>query len=96
MNYNKLTPAETERLACLAEECAEVIQAVGKILRHGYEEFNLTLQKRMENRLELEKEMGDLRYSMIAMCEAGDVDKERIHTFADSKRNAVKQWLHHQ
>ena len=35
-NFNQLTPAETERLAILAEECGEVIQAVGKILRHGY------------------------------------------------------------
>lgn len=34
--FNGLSPAEVERLALLAEECGEVIQTVGKILRHGY------------------------------------------------------------
>lgn len=34
-HFNNLTPGEAERLAMLAEECGEVIQAVGKILRHG-------------------------------------------------------------
>jgi hypothetical protein len=36
-HFNGLTPAEAERLALLAEECGEVIQAIGKVLRHGYE-----------------------------------------------------------
>ncbi|MGR3521928.1 MAG: hypothetical protein ACU0FT_04160 [Paracoccus sp. (in: a-proteobacteria)] len=36
-HFNGLTPAQSERLAMLAEEAAEVIQIVGKILRHGYE-----------------------------------------------------------
>lgn len=34
-HFNKLTPAQAERLAILAEECSEVIQIIGKILRHG-------------------------------------------------------------
>lgn len=39
-HFNNLTPAEAERLAMLAEECGEVIQVVGKILRHGYESYH--------------------------------------------------------
>jgi len=39
-HFNKLTPAEAERLTMLAEECAEVIQVVGKILRHGYDNYH--------------------------------------------------------
>ncbi|MGR3524882.1 MAG: hypothetical protein ACU0CT_02645 [Paracoccaceae bacterium] len=39
-HFNNLTPAEAERLAMLAEECAEVIQVVGKILRHGYDSYH--------------------------------------------------------
>lgn len=35
-HFNRLTPAQAERLAMLAEECGEVVQIVGKILRHGY------------------------------------------------------------
>lgn len=40
LNFNGLTPGETERLAMLAEECAEVVQIVGKILRHGYDSYH--------------------------------------------------------
>ncbi len=36
-NTNGLTPAQAERLAMLAEECGEVVQVIGKILRHGYD-----------------------------------------------------------
>ena len=36
-HFNGLTPAEAERLAMLVEECSEVIQIAGKILRHGYD-----------------------------------------------------------
>lgn len=36
-HFNGLTPAEAERLAMLSEECGEVIQVIGKILRHGYD-----------------------------------------------------------
>lgn len=35
-HFNDLTNAETERLDMLAEECAEVIQAISKIKRHGW------------------------------------------------------------
>ncbi len=31
-----LSPGEIERLAILAEECGEVAQAVGKVLRFGW------------------------------------------------------------
>lgn len=36
-HFNGLRPDEAERLAMLAEEAGEIVQAVGKILRHGYE-----------------------------------------------------------
>jgi len=42
-HFNGLSPAEAERLALLAEECGEVVQAVCKVLRHGYESTNPTL-----------------------------------------------------
>lgn len=39
-HFNQLTPAQAERLAMLAEECAEVISVIGKILRHGYDSYH--------------------------------------------------------
>lgn len=95
-NFNKLTDAETERLACLAEECGEVIQSVGKILRHGYADYSPFDPTHTDNRKMLEKELGDLRYWMVEMCNKGDVSKEAVHHNADLKAVRVKQWLHHQ
>lgn len=95
-HFNGLTPAEAERLHCLAEECGEVVKAAMKILRHGYGSINPHGADLTNNRGDLEREMGDLRYSMIAMCEAGDVRKDHIHRHADIKRVEVQQWLHHQ
>lgn len=58
-HFNKLTPAEDERLAILIEECAEVIQAATKIQRHGYESTDPDSGE--TNRAALERERGDLQ-----------------------------------
>ena len=57
-HFNKLTPAQAERLAMLAEECGEVIQAVGKILRHGFESRHPNGGE--TNKDALLRELGDL------------------------------------
>lgn len=59
-HFNKLTPAEAERLAMLAEECGEVIQMVGKILRHGYHSHHPDGPAFETNRFLLSKEMQDV------------------------------------
>ena len=89
-HFNELTPAELERLAILVEETGEALQAVGKILRHGFE-FS-----RFNNKADLERELGDVRHAMIRLCEAGDLSKKVIHDRADEKRESIKPWLHHQ
>lgn len=62
-HFNNLTPAQAERLAILAEECAEVIQIVGKILRHGMESFHpVTLES---NRAALLREITDVKAAMV-------------------------------
>ena len=93
---NNLTPAESERLALLAEELSEAVQAVCKVLRHGYESFNPFDPDRVTNRRSLEIELGHVRHAMIRLCEAGDLEKRAIHDSADAKRASVAQWLHHQ
>ena len=59
MNDQNLTPAEAGRLAMLAEECAEVIQIVGKILRHGYDSYH-PADPETTNRDLLAKELTDI------------------------------------
>lgn len=94
-HFNILTPAQAERLALLSEELGEAQQAIGKILRHGYESYHPRDVLQVSNRERLEKECGDVRHAMIRLCNAGDLNKERIHEHADDKAITVQQWLHH-
>ncbi|HEY3679017.1 MAG TPA: MazG nucleotide pyrophosphohydrolase domain-containing protein [Bradyrhizobium sp.] len=97
-NFANLSPAEIERLALLAEECGECVQAIGKILRHGYESLDPTadVHNSPSNRQRLEREMGDVRAAMIMLCEAGDTSKPQVHRYADDKLRRVRKYLHHQ
>lgn len=92
-HFNKLTPTEAELLALLAEECGEVVQAIGKILRHGLDSWHP--DSGMNNRSTLEREMGDVRAAMILLCEAGLTAKDQVHRCADSKLERVGRYLHH-
>lgn len=65
-HFNKLTPAQAERLAMLAEECGEVIQIVGKILRHGYDSCHPKNPK-VTNRELLGRELLDLQTVAVTL-----------------------------
>ena len=93
-HFNKLTPSEQERLACLLEELGEVQQAIGKILRHGYESSHPeTLE---DNRTSLERELGDVLYCVEALCDARDLSEDLIKHYADKKAKSILPFLHHQ
>lgn len=95
-HFNNLTPAEAERLALLAEECGEVIKAVMKILRHGYESVNPDAQPALSNnRGDLMDELGHVRFAEHLLIESGDLVNLRISVSAANKRAKVKQYLHH-
>ena len=99
-HFNELSEAEAERLAILAEECAEVIQVVGKILRHGYESFNPHDPDGRINKRLLETEIGDLFCIVRMMTVQGDVLASLIEarsSFKTSKfDNGKGPYLHHQ
>lgn len=67
-HFNNLTPKQAELLAMLAEECGEVVQIVGKILRHGLANFHPDNPPE-SNRQLLQKEMTDL-YAVMSMMQA--------------------------
>jgi len=92
--FNKLTPAELERLALLGEELGEVQQAIGKIIRHGYDEhapgiFNTN------NRLDLTRELGDLMAAIEIMIDIGDIKNSELSLYTDAKLRKVFKFMHH-
>lgn len=92
---NGLTDAETERLALLGEECAEIGQTIGKILRHGPESRNPDVTGSPTNREDLEHEIGDLLWAIDLLNHCGDISM--LRTRADNGRHARKlRYLHHQ
>jgi phosphoribosyl-ATP pyrophosphohydrolase len=93
---NQLTDAEIERLAILAEECAEVQQVVMKILRHGYESYHPKDTARKTNRKLLATEIGDLQYIITLMEMQLDVSSSLIQTALENKEKHIKKYLHHQ
>jgi NTP pyrophosphatase (non-canonical NTP hydrolase) len=93
---NQLTDAELERLAFLSEELGEAQQAVGKILRHGYESYNPIVDTGMTNRRELERELGDINAAIFMLVQAKDVSGTAVYKRSDQKVEGVKRWLHHQ
>ena len=93
MPFNRLTPAEAERLALLSEELGEVTQAIGKILRHGFESRGPSGET---NRERLEAEVGDLKAALTLMLASGDVSHDAIEIACETKLTKVWRYLHHQ
>lgn len=93
-HFNKLTPAQAERLAMLAEECAEVIQCVTKILRHGYGSYHPDDAERTTNRQSLERELADLWAIADRMEKVSDICT--LITSPDKIWARKLRWTHHQ
>ncbi len=92
--FNKLTPAEVERLALLAEEMGEAIQAIGKILRHGFALHHP--DGGPTNREMLERECGDVLCLIDFLCIAGDMKHDRVISGRYRKAVTMQPYLHHQ
>jgi NTP pyrophosphatase (non-canonical NTP hydrolase) len=95
-HFNELMPAELERLALLSEECGEVIQIIGKIIRHGYESCNPNDPEGVTNRELLEKELGDVDFATALLCRAKDVRRWKIESHSEVKGLKIGKYLHHQ
>jgi hypothetical protein len=93
-HFNRLTPAEAEALALLAEECAEVQHIICKTLRHGLWSTHPD-NPGISNHDELQKEVGDL----MAAVRIAEVQKliewRRVISNRDAKMNRVERFLHH-
>jgi NTP pyrophosphatase (non-canonical NTP hydrolase) len=94
--YNGLSAAEAERLALLAEEAGEIVQAVGKILRHGYNNLNPYNRDSKTNREHLEQEIGDLTAIVQMMAQSNDLQVPFIKRARAEKSGKMVKYLHHQ
>lgn len=94
-HFNRLTPAEAERLALLMEEMGEAQQIIGKILRHGYESTHPAGGP--TNRKLLEEEMGHVLAALFMMSVVnGDLNDAALGDHAEAKTQRVQKYLHHQ
>ena len=93
-HFNRLTPAEAERLALLAEELGECTQAIGEILRHGYESRHPNGGP--TNRESLEREVADVRVAVALLISSRDLNINSVGAQEIIKRTSVGQYLHHQ
>lgn len=97
LHFNRLTPAEDEALALLAEECAEVIQAITKIQRHGFGSVDPSSHApgKPTNREKLEEELGDVWAAFAILQVNRMVRMPWCQCAADRKLANVTRWLHH-
>lgn len=89
---HQLTPTQTEILLILAEECAEVIQAISKIKRFGLN----TEYKGTTNFEMLAVELGDV-LALIELAKQAELGltEEMLEEAKNNKLERIKQWLNY-
>lgn len=95
-HFNELTPSQAELLAMLSEEAGEVVQAVGKILRHGFESTHP--DGGPTNRESLERELGDLRAIVEQLAASGDLTELEMYRAETRKQHRISRgeaFMHH-
>lgn len=97
MPHPSLTPAQAERLYLLIEECAEVQQAVTKILRHGYESQHPEETTDRNNADDLQKEVADLK-AVLRMFTYRDpvIFPAEFSPMVDDHKAAKLKYCHYQ
>lgn len=92
--HNKLTPAQVEKLALLSEELGEAQQAIGKILRHGYDNYHPKYPERT-NKMDLEREIGHINCAVRLLVNSAALRRIDVENHCDQKIIDVKRWLHY-
>ena len=77
-----------EIYAITQEECAEVVQAISKVMRFGLD----TTHNGRTNRDHLEEEIGDLQCMINLLVETGVCDTVSVLEAARRKRSKLEQW----
>lgn len=83
-----------ERLAILSEELGEAQQAIGKILRHGWESTHPNDPQGPSNRKLLERELGDVFAAVTLLARANDIAITVIELRERDKFHKIQPYLH--
>jgi len=94
-HFNKLSPAEQERLVLLMEESGEVIQICSKILRHGYESYHPKDPMKTSNRILLSEEIGHIMHACDRMYSSSDINENDVKFSKEKKAENIIPFLHH-
>jgi NTP pyrophosphatase (non-canonical NTP hydrolase) len=92
-----LQAEEVEMLALLAEECGEVLQVIGKCLRHGLHSHH-PLDPKVPpdtNSIMLDREVGDVLAAITMLQRSGILDPSSVEHACRQKLDRVARWLHH-
>lgn len=79
---------DEEVMAITQEECAEVVQAISKCFRFGFND----LYEGKTNLQRLEEETGDLLCMIQLMIDRGIINESKVYDASVQKRERLKKW----
>jgi len=91
-HINNLSPGELERIALLTEECGEVLQEIGKVLRYGYEGSHPKYGEK-NSRERLQQEIADVLVIITLMIKENDININELAKCMKFKRNKINRAL---
>jgi NTP pyrophosphatase (non-canonical NTP hydrolase) len=83
-----MNEVQKEIMLIAQEECAEVVQAISKVFRFGFD----SVYNSRSNKDHLEEEIGDLVCMLDLMREKGLIDWSNVITCSENKRTKLKKW----
>jgi NTP pyrophosphatase (non-canonical NTP hydrolase) len=88
--------AEAERLAILMEEMGEALQAMGKVIRHGWLSVDPTKkpEDQTTNQDDLTRELGHVMAALEIVAQAGDVSGKAVALSGRAKLQGIRRWMH--
>lgn len=85
----ELNISTTDTMIIAQEECAEVIQAISKIMRFGFDDK----YKKLTNRQRLSEEVGDLLCMIDLLIDKGVVVRDHVEDARVQKIKKLKKWV---
>jgi NTP pyrophosphatase (non-canonical NTP hydrolase) len=83
---------KNDLLSICTEECAEVVQAISKIQRFGWDNKNPIDPNSITNRDHLIEEMGDLMCMIGLVIQEYNLNQSKLETAVKAKLKKLEKW----